>query len=218
MVRKLRLKRLSTASGQGLKEFMNSDSSESKILDWSKRFSIIERIARGLLYLHRDSRLKIILRDLKPSNILLDNELNPKISYFGTARIFGGSEDQENTRRVVGTYDYMSPEYAMQGMFSDKSDVFSFRVLLLEIVSGRRNSSFYDCEDSLTLLGFEFSIDRPTMSVVVYMLNSEIVDLPPPKKPAFILRQNMLSTVSSEESNDGLYSINLASISDSHGR
>ncbi|CAI8612334.1 unnamed protein product [Vicia faba] len=157
------------------------------------------------------------------------------------ARIFGGNEVQENTRRVVGTYGYMSPEYAMQGLFSDKSDVFSFGVLLLEIISGRRNSSFYNCENSLTLLGFLsllilielnlgcfaassndghlfFNIDRPTMAVVNSMLNSEIVDLPPPKKPAFVLRQNMLSTVSCEECDDGLYSINSVSISDIHGR
>nr|POF11793.1 g-type lectin s-receptor-like serine/threonine-protein kinase [Quercus suber] len=71
---------------------------------------------------------------------------------FGTARIFRGDEDQANTRRVVGTYGYMSPEYAIEGLFSEKSDVFSFGVVLLEIVSGRKNTSFYNDEQSLSLL------------------------------------------------------------------
>lgn len=81
----------------------SSDPQDRELLDWKKRLNIIEGICRGLLYLHRDSRLKIIHRDLKASNILLDEDLNPKISDFGLARIFGGKEDQGNTKRVVGT-------------------------------------------------------------------------------------------------------------------
>ncbi|KAK9107001.1 hypothetical protein Syun_023012 [Stephania yunnanensis] len=130
------------------------DSKSKNKLSWEKRVIIIEGIAQGLLYLHQYSRLRIIHRDLKASNILLDSEMNPKISDFGMARIFGGNVSEANTNRVVGTYGYMAPEYAMNGLFSIKSDVFSFGVLLLEILSGRKNSSFYtfDNED-LNLIG-----------------------------------------------------------------
>ncbi|THG17409.1 hypothetical protein TEA_029782 [Camellia sinensis var. sinensis] len=134
------------------------DPQKQKLLDWSKRFDIIEGIGRGLLYLHRDSRLRIIHRDLKASNILLDEELNPKISDFGMARVFCGDEHQANTRRVVGTYGYMAPEYAMQGRFSEKFDVFSFGVLLLEILSGRRNTSFCNDEQFLSLLEYAWKL------------------------------------------------------------
>ncbi|CAI9087679.1 OLC1v1021816C1 [Oldenlandia corymbosa var. corymbosa] len=128
------------------------DSKTRKALNWTMRFNIIAGIARGLLYLHRDSRLRIIHRDLKASNILLDSEMNPKISDFGTARAFEEEQLSDKTTRVVGTHGYMAPEYITKGLYSMKSDVYSFGVLLLEIVSGRRNRDCHSDND-LNLIG-----------------------------------------------------------------
>ncbi|XP_057955700.1 G-type lectin S-receptor-like serine/threonine-protein kinase At4g27290 [Malania oleifera] len=130
----------------------------SMLLDWPKRFHIISGVARGLLYLHQDSRLRIIHRDLKADNVLLDYELNPKISDFGMARCFGEAENTANTNRVVGTYGYMSPEYASEGRYSVKSDVYSFGVLVLEIVSGKRNRGFCHPGHCHSLLGHAWTL------------------------------------------------------------
>ncbi|KAL3523369.1 hypothetical protein ACH5RR_016203, partial [Cinchona calisaya] len=232
------------------------DSWKPDLLDWTKRVIIIEGICRGLLYLHRDSRLKIIHRDLKASNILLDEELNPKISDFGLARIFGGNQDQANTKRVVGTYGYMAPEYAMRGKFSEKSDVYSFGVLLLEIVSGKRNTSFYNDENDLSLIGHAWKLwnehetekfidpaifdhqcinlevlryihvgllcvqecanDRPSVCTVLSVLNNEMVELPPPKLPAYNAR--LCFSLESERSQQSVHSSNDISITTVVGR
>ncbi|VVA34782.1 PREDICTED: G-type lectin S-receptor, partial [Prunus dulcis] len=141
-------------------KYLNVDRTRSSLLDWKKRFEIINGVARGILYLHQDSRLRIIHRDLKTSNVLLDAEMNPKISDFGMARIFHGDQLQDKTNRVVGTYGYMSPEYAVFGRYSTKSDVFSFGIILLEIVSGRKNNGSYQEEHSMNLIGHVWQLWR----------------------------------------------------------
>ncbi|CAL5007285.1 unnamed protein product [Urochloa decumbens] len=123
-------------------------------LDWSKRFMIICGITRGLLYLHEESRLKVIHRDLKPSNVLLDADLNPKISDFGLAKAFVTDQSRDVTIRPVGTLGYMPPEYAYFGHVSTKTDMFSFGVIVLEMVTGRRSNSMSDSPDSTPLLSY----------------------------------------------------------------
>nr|CAD1829375.1 unnamed protein product [Ananas comosus var. bracteatus] len=133
---------------KSLDTFTFGDSINERI-NWEQRYKIIQGVARGLLYLHEDSTVRIIHRDLKASNILLD-----EISDFGVARLLARDHTESKTTRVVGTFGYMAPEYAIQGNVSTKADVFSFGVLVLEIVSGRSNISFYDPTNVENLLSY----------------------------------------------------------------
>uniref|UniRef100_A0A0E0AN15 Uncharacterized protein n=1 Tax=Oryza glumipatula TaxID=40148 RepID=A0A0E0AN15_9ORYZ len=179
------------------------DPEKSKQLDWGKRYNILYGIARGLQYLHEHSQLKIIHRDLKASNILLDSDMKPKIADFGMAKIFGDDQTRNATSRVVGTLGYMSPEYAMRGQYSTKLDVFSFGVLVLEIVTGRRNKivdpslgNHYPRGDILKCINIgllcvqQNPVDRPPMSAIILMLSSGTVTLQAPYRPAYIFGRN----------------------------
>ncbi|KAK7324758.1 hypothetical protein VNO77_28582 [Canavalia gladiata] len=212
------------------------DRTRTLLLDWPRRFDIIVGIARGLLYLHQDSRLRVIHRDMKTSNILLDEDMEPKISDFGLAKIFGGKETEASTQRVVGTFGYMAPEYALDGFYSIKSDVFSFGVVVLEILSGKKNTGFYQSKQIGSLLGYAWKLwtetkladlmepslretcnenqfikcaligllcvqdepgDRPTMSFVLTMLDSDTRTIPIPTQPTFFVNKCLSSSASS---------------------
>ncbi|XP_022892349.1 probable LRR receptor-like serine/threonine-protein kinase RFK1 isoform X3 [Olea europaea var. sylvestris] len=120
-------------------------------VDWPTRFKICLGIARGLAFLHEESRLKIVHRDIKASNVLLDGDLNPKISDFGLARL-NEEEKTHISTQVAGTIGYMAPEYALWGHLTDKADIYSFGVVLLEIVSGKSNNNYMPSSNYTCLL------------------------------------------------------------------
>ncbi|KAI7757039.1 hypothetical protein M8C21_003152, partial [Ambrosia artemisiifolia] len=183
--KEIAVKRLSKNSSQGLHEFKNEvtcisklqhrnlvkllDKTQSMLLDWTMRFNIIKGIARGLLYLHQDSRLRIIHRDLKASNVLLDQDMNPKISDFGLARRFGGNETQANTERVWRLYtEGRSMDLIDASCAKSYNPPEVLRSIHVGLLCVQQNAE-----------------DRPNMSSVIMMLGSE-GELPQPKQPSFI--------------------------------
>ncbi|KAH0458124.1 hypothetical protein IEQ34_013439 [Dendrobium chrysotoxum] len=146
-------------------EYMLNISLDAFLFDWNTMYNIIEGIARGLLYLHRDSRLRVIDRDLKANNILLDDSMNPRISYFGMAKIFANVRSKfgilvelfndfqlKFLANSLNCSGYMSPEHAMQGPFSVKLNVYSFGILILEIVSRYKNNVYQHTDLYLKLI------------------------------------------------------------------
>ncbi|XP_008663598.1 probable LRR receptor-like serine/threonine-protein kinase At1g56140 isoform X4 [Zea mays] len=126
-------------------EYMESGSLDKALfgngrlnLNWSTRYKICLGIARGLAYLHEESSIRIVHRDIKASNVLLDATLNPKISDFGLAKLYDDKKTHVSTK-VAGTFGYLSPEYAMRGHMTEKVDIFAFGVVMLEIIAGRPN-------------------------------------------------------------------------------
>ncbi|PIA33310.1 hypothetical protein AQUCO_04100022v1 [Aquilegia coerulea] len=193
-------------------DFFLFDKEKSASLNWSKRLEIIIGVARGLLYLHEEAPERIIHRDIKASNILLDEQLKPKISDFGLARLFPGEDTHLNTFRISGTHGYMAPEYAMHGILSVKTDVFSFGVLLLEIVSGRKNYDRSHDSKKADLISYTWNLSQGGKTL-------ELVD-PTLKKwnrdeAAMCIQLGLLCCQATVAERPNMNSVNLMLLSDS---
>ncbi|KAK6129339.1 hypothetical protein DH2020_036912 [Rehmannia glutinosa] len=135
-----------------------------KILNWKERYNIIVGTAEGIAFLHGGSENRIIHRDIKSSNVLLDENLDPKIADFGLARCFAADKTHLSTG-IAGTLGYMAPEYLVKGQLTEKADVYSYGVLVLEIVCGRKNNAFVDSGSLLQTVWKLFKTDRLTEAV-----------------------------------------------------
>ncbi|RXH86335.1 hypothetical protein DVH24_017388 [Malus domestica] len=144
-------------------------------LDWPTRLKICIGIARGLAFLHEESVLKIVHRDIKATNVLLDEDLNPKISDFGLAKL----DEEEKTHistRVAGTIGYMAPEYALWGHLTYKADVYSFGVVALEIISGKNNNNYIPNDNWVCLLDWACHLQQTgnLLELIDERLGSEV--------------------------------------------
>uniref|UniRef100_A0A1J3IVK9 non-specific serine/threonine protein kinase n=2 Tax=Noccaea caerulescens TaxID=107243 RepID=A0A1J3IVK9_NOCCA len=133
-------------------------------LEWPTRYEICLGVARGLVYLHEEARLRIVHRDVKASNILLDSQLVPKVSDFGLAKLYDDKKTHISTR-VAGTIGYLAPEYAMRGHLTEKTDVYAFGVVVLELVSGRPNSDEKLDDEKRYLLEWAWNLHEKSREV-----------------------------------------------------
>ncbi|CAA3009320.1 receptor kinase At4g00960 [Olea europaea subsp. europaea] len=168
-------------------------SGKREVLDWKKRYDIMAGVAKGLLYLHEDAHCRIIHRDIKGSNILLDDKWVPKIADFGMARLYPENQTHVNTR-VAGTNGYMAPEYLMHGHLSVKADVFSFGVVILELISGQKNSRFKHDPESENLLAWAYKLYKNGQSLDI--MDPTLVSSAVPDQIIMCIKLGLLCTQS----------------------
>lgn len=168
------------------------DKQKTLSLSWQQRFDIIVGTAEGLAYLHEGSATKIIHRDIKSSNILLDENLQAKIADFGLARCVGADRTHLSTG-IAGTLGYMAPEYLVRGQLTEKADVYSFGVLVLEIVCGRKNSVYIDESGSLLHTVWKHYKSNTLVETVEECLRDNF----PPKLASDVLQIGLLCTQAS---------------------
>ncbi|KAJ6840336.1 putative serine/threonine-protein kinase isoform X2 [Iris pallida] len=153
-------------------------------LDWSKRASICIGTARGISFLHEEAEPRIVHRDIKASNVLLDRDLIPKIGDFGLAKLFPDTATHISTR-VAGTMGYLAPEYALLGQLTRKADIYSFGVLILVVISGRSANKSAWGPDLRSLLEWTWSL-REEEERLLDIVDSELVGYPEGEVLCFI--------------------------------
>ncbi|GMP55618.1 hypothetical protein CsSME_00020382 [Camellia sinensis var. sinensis] len=126
----------------------NSETGRADVLEWKRTYDIIVGVARALLYLHERSHSVIIHCDIKPANILIDENWVPKIADFGTASLLPQDQTQVNISEAAGTLGYSAPEYKCSGHVSPKADIYGFGVVVLELISGQKNWLSHDRSSS----------------------------------------------------------------------